>query len=109
MTTRERYTAIKDRALPYIRRDGGRVLLLVAVALGLTLADKSLSAVAFSVGVVLLLAVASHLTRRILAPKLDLQELMATAAMTPIGAAIVALAMIWFIGTLIQAGVALMR
>jgi hypothetical protein len=86
-----------------------RVTILVALAAVLMFGDDSWRVVAYSVGVVILLAAVSLLTRRIAFNQLDLQALARTASDTPLGAAIVFAAIVWFCGVLIEAGVTLLR
>jgi hypothetical protein len=63
----------------------------------------------YSIGVVILLAAVSHITCRIAFNRIDLQGLASRANDTPLGAAIVFAAIVWFCGVLIQAGVGLLR
>ncbi len=95
------------------KRDGMRTVFVVAVLAvfliaGNAIADNSYQVVAFSVGVVLMLAGLSHITRRVLFHRLDLQDIGIKATETPLGAAVVFAAIVYFLTVLVQAGVGMM-
>lgn len=98
-----------------LKRDGFRTLFFVLVTafallwLGNGLNDKSYQVVFFSTGVVLLLAWLSHVTRRVLFYRLDLQEIAIEAMKNPMGAAVVFASIVYFLTVLVQAGVGMMR
>lgn len=95
--------------MKYISRDSIRITALVVLGLSLTLLDVSLNAVAFSAGVVVLLAGVSHVTRRVVMPKLDLQQIAIKAIEEKnVAAAIVVASIVYLLTTLIEAGVTLM-
>lgn len=92
-----------------MKRDFVRLALLASIAAVLMYGDDSWHVVAYSIGVIVVLALASHVTRRIAFNKLDLQWFATRAADSPIGAAVVFASIVWFIGTLVQSGVGLLR
>lgn len=98
-----------------MKRDAMRITLMSVLAatlllwLGNGLGDSSWRVVAFSAGAVLLVAGLSHITRRVLFHRIDIQDFAIKAAETPIGAAISFAAVVYFLTVLVQSGVALMR
>lgn len=91
------------------KRDTLRLVALFVLGIILTQADISLTAVAFSAGVVLILAALSHVIRRVLFPRLDLQELGLKAMESPVGAGLAFGSIVFLLGVFVQSGVALMR
>jgi len=98
-----------------LKREGFRsfffvlIVALTLMGLGNGVGDGSYQVVFFSVGVVLLLAWLSHITRRVLFNRLDLQDIALEAIKHPLGAAIVFAAIVFFLTILVQAGVMLLR
>ena len=98
-----------------MKRDAMRLVLMTILAailllfLGNGLSDSSWRVVAFSSGAVLLVAGLSHVTRRILFNRVDIQDFAIKAAETPLGAAIAFAAIVYFLTVLVQAGTAMMR
>ena len=97
------------------KRDAGRTLFFVMITafallwLGNGLDDKSYQVVFFSTGVVLLLAWLSHVTRRVLFNRLDLQDIAIEAMKNAMGAAVVFASIVYFLTVLVQAGVGMMH
>lgn len=91
-------------------------LVLITLAAGLLLwlsgqrlPDATLAPLFTSTALVLFICAISHLTRRILFPKVDLQALSEKAKEQPLGAALVFMAIVGLLGTLIVVGVMLLR
>ena len=98
-----------------MRRDAMRISMMAILAaalllwLGNGLGDSSWRVVAFSAGAVLFVAGLSHITRRVLFHRIDIQDFAIKAAETSLGAAISFAAVVYFLTVLVQSGVALMR
>lgn len=92
-----------------MKRDLLRILALACVAAALLYGDDAWRVLAYSVGVIVLLVLVSHMTRRIAFNRIDLQQFAFKASEHPIGAAIVFAAIVWFLGMLITSGVGLLR
>lgn len=86
----------------------GLVLVVVAPIMG-KFVDAGLSGAAYSLGLVALIAGFSHVTRRVLMPRLDFQQFAARALETPMSAAVAFIGLCYLLSTLISVGVALMR
>lgn len=69
----------------------------------------NLSPIFYMLGVSMLIAYASHINRRILFSRLDLQEIMKKACEIPLGAAIVAASICYVLATFVHVSVALLR
>ncbi len=101
-----------------LSRDLGRVMLLLALVglllwLGAWLPQQTneaaLSPLLTSAALVLALAVLSHCTRRVLFPRLDLQEIALKAIEHPLGAALVFLGISMVLSVLVYANVIMLR
>lgn len=91
-------------------------LVLITVAAGLLLwlsgqrlPDAALAPLFTSTALVLFICAISHLTRRVLFPKIDLQVMAQKGAEHPLGAALVFTAIVGLLGTLIVVSVMLLR
>lgn len=93
-----------------MKRDLFRMVILLSLGLVTLSPDgASLWVVLYAVGVTVLLAAVTHLTRRVLMPRLDLQAFALAALPNPVGAAIVFAAIVYLLGVLLQVGVTLLR
>jgi hypothetical protein len=110
--------SIFSKLLSVFFRESGRIgFLLVLVCLLLWLGvwlprlthEAALSPLLTSAAMVLALAGLSHCTRRVLFPRLDLQEIAIKATEHPIGAAIVFLGISMVLSVLIYANVSMLR
>lgn len=99
-------------------KDCGRVSTLVAIVaillwleswLPKTSNEAALSPLLTSSAIVLAIAALSHLTRRVLFPRLDLQKIAEKALEHPIGAAIVFFGISLVLAVLVYANVAMLR
>lgn len=63
----------------------------------------------YGISVVLLFAIFSHITRRVLFPSISTSELAALASASPIGAAIVFAAILFFLSVLVISGTLLIK
>lgn len=106
---RSRYAMSTSDVIRVVLLVGLGVLLLVVDPSVWAVIDSGFAAVVYSVGVVLVLSGVTHITRRMLLPKVDAQQLALMALGSPTGAGLAFIGFCILMSTLFVVGVVLLR